>query len=114
MATCSCFYVPVHRGPEAVAYAAEHLRLVAGAGSYVETYECPDHGKGWILDWVGPMNHGGLTPDQARLRTFAEVRTDAIGSMHAARSITDDARILGLIDELSVSLDALREPPRYN
>lgn len=60
------------------------------------------------------MNHGGLTPDQTRLRTFAEVRRAAIASMRAARSITDDARILRLIDELSVSLDALREPPRYN
>lgn len=46
MATCSCSYIPVHRGREAVAYAEEHLRLVvSGTETWVHTYECPDHGR---------------------------------------------------------------------
>lgn len=114
MLTCSGFYVSVYRGREAIAYADEHLRLISGAGTYVVGYGCPDHGKGWILDWVGAENHGGMTVDQARLRTFAEVRMEAIGAIAAAGAITDDSRILGLIDDLSASLDALREPPRYS
>lgn len=113
MTTCSCFDIRVHTGTDAFKYIEEHLRLVKEAG-YVVTYECPDHGKGWVLDWVGPEGHGGMRVDQARLRTFAEVRRDAIAALTSARALTDDEHLLGLVDEVALSLDALQEPPKWN
>lgn len=63
---CRCGTVDVLHGPEAEAYAGDHLRRdETHTAQFEERFTCPDTGRRWVLDYPERTNGD---PGPARLR----------------------------------------------